>query len=65
MNKGKIIGILCGRVYDGENVNFLAPFMNAFVGFWDIIDFSLSRAFSQEIFGFLEFLTRGIRECIK
>jgi hypothetical protein len=34
--------------------------MNAFVGFWDITDFSLSRAFSQEIFGFLEFLTRGI-----
>jgi len=34
--------------------------MNAFVGFWDIIDFYLSRAFSQEIFSFLEFLTRGI-----
>ncbi len=34
-------------------------------GFWDIIDFSLSRAFSQEIFGFLEFLTRCIKKIIK
>jgi len=38
--------------------------MSAFVGFWDIIDFSLSRAFSQEIFGFLEFLTRGMKNSI-
>jgi hypothetical protein len=44
---------------------FLVPFMNAFVGFWDITDFSLSRAFSQEIFGFLEFLTRRIKKNYK
>jgi hypothetical protein len=53
MNKEKRIGC------------FLVPFVNAFVGFWDIIDFSLSRAFSQEIFGFLEFLTRCIKKIIK
>jgi hypothetical protein len=34
-------------------------------GFLDITDFSLSRAFSQENFGFLEFLTRRIKKIIK
>jgi hypothetical protein len=55
MNKEKRIGILCSRVYDGENVNFLVPFMNAFVGFWNIIDLSLSRLFLKKFLASLNF----------